>query len=381
MRRLDPLILAVLGLTLALSGCKNRSGSSSGSTGGGASGGSGGGGTVRLDFDGPLDAAPSAGDSVEVSWTIATNSIGDPASSMRYTVYRGTQSDMSDEAIVLGPAAQTSMVDTGLLDDVTYFYRVVANDSAGNQSDNDQLVSAHLPAIPPPPIDYDAEVGNLWSSVPARDGTTVCIDCHHDGMGYGFLSLESWERLMIGVGTPSKPNSFVIEGKSKATGAAFVEAYFDANNPVPEHGAWRFKREFFLPEVQLWIDEGARPVPDLTRPAFDFMDLQNQARYSATDNGDGTVWVNFPHASDPDSEPYRGTVNDHLRYHVYGGADSNSIDWRNPVAVVNRYNFKKTESSYGVRFPWAFETGVFVVRAYDYTRNATLNEREVSLSD
>ena len=42
---------------------------------------------------------------------------------------------------------------------------------------------------------------------------------------------------------------------------------------------------------------------------------------------------------------------------------------------------RKTENNYGVRFPWAFETGVFVVRAYDYTRNASLNEREVSLAD
>jgi hypothetical protein len=383
MRRFDPLILAVLGLTLALSGCKNRSGSGSGSTGGGASGGGGGsgGGTVTMSFDGPIDAAPSAGDSIAVSWSIASNSIGDPASSMRYSVYRGTQRDMSDEALVLATTAQTSMVDSGLLDDVTYYYRVVAVDAAGNQSDNSDLVSAYLPAIPPPPIEYIVEVGPLWSTVTARDGKSVCTDCHHDGMPYGFLSLESWERLMIGVGTPNKPNSFIIEGNSKATGAAFVEAYFDPENPVPEHNAWRFKREFFLPEVQMWIDEGAHRAPDLTRPEFDFMDLRNQARYSATNNGDGTVWVNFPHASDPDSEPYRGTVNDHLEYRIYGGTESISIDWRNPVAIVKRYNFEKTENSYAVRFPWAFETGVFVVRAYDYTRNASLNEREVSLAN
>jgi hypothetical protein len=377
MRRLDPLILVVLGLTLASTGCKNRSGSGSGSTGGGATGG----GTVSMSFAGPLDAAPSADDSVALSWAIASNSIGDPASSMRYSVYRGTQRNMSDEALVLAAAAQTSMVDSGLLDDVTYYYRVVAKDAAGNQSDNANLVSAHLPAIPPPPIDYLTEVGNLWSTVLARDGKTVCIDCHHDATAYGFLSLESWERLMIGVGTPSKPNSFITEGKSKASGAAFIEAYLDPNNPVQAHKAWQYKREFFLPEVQIWIDEGARPTPDLSRPVFDFLDLRNQARYSATDNGDGTVWVNFPHATDPESEPYRGPINDHLEYQIFGGVDSISIDWRNPVAKVRRFNFPKTESSYGVRFPWAFETGVFVVRAFDYTRNASLNEREVSLAD
>ena len=57
-------------------------------------------------------------------------------------------------------------------------------------------------------------------------------------------------------------------------------------------------------------------------PSLTLWTCANQARYSATDNGDGTVWVNFPHASDPDSEPFRGTVNDHLEYHVYGGTDS-----------------------------------------------------------
>lgn len=379
MRRFDPLILAVLGLALASSGCKNRSGSSgSGSTGGGATGG---GGAVTLSFAGPIEAAPSAGDTVEVRWAIATNSAGDSPSSMLYSVYRSTQRDLSDESLVTDRVAQNSLLDTGLLDDISYYYRVVAHDPAGNSSDGSGLVSAHLPAIPPPPIDYDTQVGNLWSSVVARDGKSVCTDCHHDGTNYGFLSLESWERLMIGTGTPEKPDGLIIEGKSKPSGAAFVDAFYNTTNPVPEHGAWRFKREFYLPEVQIWIDEGARPVPDVSRPAFDFLDMQNQARYSVTDNGDGTVWVNFPHASDPESEPYRGTVNDHLEYHVYAGIDSVSIDWRNPVAVVERYNFKKTENSYGVRFPWAFETGVFVVRAYDYTGNATLNERELILGD
>jgi len=378
MRKTDLLILPVLGLIVAAGGCKNRSGSGSGSTGGGATGG---GGTVTLTFAGPIEATPTQGDEIAISWAIATNSANDAPNSMRYSVYRGTQRDMADEQLVLDQAAQNALLDSGLLDDITYYYRVVAFDPAGNRSEDTGLVSAHLPRIPLPPIDYGTEVGPLWSTVVARDGQTVCIDCHHDNQPYGFLSLESWERLMIGRGTPEKPDGFVYEGDSKRTGAEFLALYFDEENPVAEHRAWRFKREFFLPEVELWIDEGALEVPDTTRPSFDFLDLQNKARYSATDNGDGTVFVNFPHAYDPESEPIRDRLDDHLEYHVYGGPDSASIDFRNPVAIVNRYFFDKELETYGVRFPWAFETGVFVVRAYDYTGNATLNEREVSLID
>lgn len=378
MRKSDLLILPVLGLMVAAGGCKNRSGSGSGSTGGGATGG---GGTVTLTFAGPIEATPTQGDEVAISWAIATNSANDAPSSMRYSVYRGTQRDMSDEQLILDQAAQNALLDSGLLDDITYYYRVVAFDPAGNRSEDTGLVSAHLPRIPLPPIDYGTEVGPLWSTVVARDGKTVCIDCHNDAQPYGFLSLESWERLMIGRGTPEKPDGFIYEGDAKRTGAEFLKLYFDEENPVQAHRAWRFKREFFLPEVELWIDEGALEVPDTTRPTFDFADLQNKARYSATDNGDGTVYVNFPHAYDPESEPIRDRLDDHLEYHVYGGPDSASIDFRNPVAIVNRYFFDKELETYGVRFPWAFETGVFVVRAYDYTGNATLNEREVSLID
>ena len=374
MRRTDLMILPVLGLMLAAGGCKNRSGSGSGSgsTGGGSTGGS-----VTLSFAGPLDAAPSQGDEVAVSWAIATNTANDPPGSMRYSVYRATKPDMSDEQLVLDRAAQHALLDGGLLDDVTYYYRVVAFDPAGNQSEDTGLVSAHLPRIPLPPIDYGTEVGPLWSTVPARDGKTVCIDCHHDQQPYGFLSLESWERVMIGRGTPEKPDGFIVEGNAKRTGAAFLELYFNEQNPVQAHRAWRFKREFFLPEVANWVDEGALPVPDTTRPSFDFDDLQNRARYSATNNGDGTAYVNFPHARDPESVPIREKLDDHLEYHVYGGPDSASIDFRNPVAVVKRYFFDKESTTYGVRFPWPHETGAFVVRAYDYTGNASLHEREV----
>lgn len=373
--------LPVAGLVVLGFACSNHSGSGNGS--GSAGSGANGGGSVTLTFAGPIGAAPSAHDAVRVHWQVAENSLGDPASSMRYTVLRGTSLAMTDAVEVASLAGGESFEDTGLLDDITYFYRVVAADDRGNEVSSEELVSAHLPRIPPPPIDYQSEIDPLWATALGRDGQTACIDCHFDGAqtGYGFLSLSSWERLMIGTGSPGKPNSFVVEGESKATAKEFLARFEAATPQAPEHRLWKFSADLFLPEVRHWLDEGAHSSPDLSRPTFDFFDLQNQARYSVTEHGDGTVTVNFPHAEDPESEPYRGTINDHLEYRVYGGRNSNSIDWRNPVAVLERYNFPKSDPSYGLRFDWALPTGTFVVRAVDYTGNVTLDERELVIGD
>lgn len=377
MRRMDLRILAVLWLFVAAGGCKNQSGSGSagsGSTGGGSTGGS-----VTLTFPGALDARPTGDDTVRVEWSVATNSAGDPASAMRYSVYRATTRDLSDEVLIVDRGTGNSLDDAGLIDDITYFYRIEAHDPAGNTESAATAVSAHLPWLPPTPIDYATQVEPLWFTVVASDGKTVCVDCHDASQPYGFLSLATWERVIIGTGTPDKPDGLIIEGDGERSAQQFEDAYFGPNAPR-EHWGWRFRREFFLPETAMWINEGALSEPDLSRPEFDFVDMQNKARYSATDNGDGTVFVNFPHAWDPESQPLRKLA-DHLKYHVYGGPDSNSIDWRNPVAVLDRYQFPWEEQTAGVLFDWAYPTGVFVVRAYDYTRNASLNEREVSLDD
>jgi len=377
-------VTAILAVGL-VGGCKNNSGPDSGSAGGGASGGggngggSGGGTTLELSFAGPIEAAPVAAVDALVTWPAASNNVGDPSSAMRYSVYRATDIDFSDEVQLLDQSSELSLLDVGLVDDVTYYYRVVAHDPSGLTVEDTEPVSTHIPLIPGPPIDYNSIVAPVWSTVPGRDGMTVCTDCHFDNgqANYGTLSLQSWERLLIGVGTPEKPDSLITEGEPRETGGDFIEAFYADNSALAAHRMWEFKREFFMPEVADWVRQGAMEFPDLARPAFDFDSLQNQSRYSVADNGDGSLFVTFPHAQDPESEPYRGTTNDHLEYRIFAGETSNTIDWRNPVAVVERYNFPKLDESYSVRVDWPWDTGVFVVRAWDYTGNVTLNEREL----
>lgn len=363
-------------------GCTNNSGPGSGSAGGGASGGGSGGGggsQVVLSFAGPSSAAPIADNDVLITWPSASNSEGDPPSSMRYSLFRATDMDFSDEVQIADRSSALSLIDAGLTDDVTYYYRAIAYGPTGLAVEDTEPVSTHIPLIPRTPVDYNTVVAPVWSTVPGRDGVTVCTDCHFDGgqPNYGTLSLESWERLVIGVGTPEKPDSVLVEGEPRESGNAFIEAFYADNSALPAHQMWEFKREFFMPEVAYWVSEGGMEFPDLARPAFDFDSLQNQSRYAVTDNGDGSLNVTFPHANDPESEPYRGTVNDHLEYRIFAGETSNTIDWRNPVDTVARYNFPKTDQTFSVRLDWPWETGVFVVRAWDYAGNVTLNEREL----
>jgi hypothetical protein len=364
--------------------CKNSSGGSSsgGASGGGSGGGGGGGGggsTPEIFFDGPLEATPESPTSISVQWVDATNSAGDPPSSMQYDLYRSTTSELADEQLVVAAVSGlTSFIDQSLLDDVTYFYRVVARDASGLESTDAGLVSSHLPKIPETPLDYQTDVAPLWSTIPANDGVSFCTDCHVDtGSVYGTLSLESWERLMIGVGTPTKPDTVIVVGNSKATAANTADKFYFWKSALPAHNMWFYKRELFVDALGRWVDEGATEVPDVSLPQFDFDDLRNQSRYSVVDNGDGTVSVTFPHALDPESEPFRGTVNDHLEYRVFGGIDSLSIDWRTPVAQVERYIFEKSEDFYSIRFDWSWDSGAFVVRARDYARNESLNEVEL----
>jgi hypothetical protein len=365
--------LLVLGLA-----CKN---SNSGASSGGASGGGSGGGTTppEIYFDGPTDAAPVSSTSVSIVWGDATNSAGDPPSSMQYDVFRGTSVNMTDEVLVVaGAPSLTSFVDEGLLDDVTYFYRVVARDASGLEAQASNLVSSHLPGIPPTPLDYQTDIEPIWSTIEGSDGVTFCTDCHVDtGTVYGTLSLQSWERLMIGVGTPAKPDTVIVVGDDIATGVNLEEKFYFWEASQAAHNMWSFKRELFLDTLRRWVNEGASEVPDVSLPVFDFEDTRNQSRYSVTNNGDGTVTVTFPHAADPDSEPYRGPENDHLEYRVYGGVDSLNMNWRTPVAIVKRYHFKKTEDFYSISFDWAWDSGVFVVRARDFARNEAINEREL----
>ncbi|MBC8407054.1 MAG: fibronectin type III domain-containing protein [Planctomycetes bacterium] len=109
---------------------------------------SGGGGTPpTIDFAGPTDAAPASYTSIAVQWNAAV--VTNPLPGIiYYDVYRAESAGMASEilAATISDGA-LSMVDSGLADDTTYFYRVLARTDEV-ASDNADVVSANLPASP-----------------------------------------------------------------------------------------------------------------------------------------------------------------------------------------------------------------------------------------
>jgi len=89
------------------------------------------------------------------------------------------------------------------------------------------------------------------------------------------------------------------------------------------------------------------------------------------------VAVRFPHASDPESMPYGPQSFDHLRYSIFAGETSNTIDWSSQFRGVPRNSFPTSDDSYILLFDWAPNTGVFVVRASDWFTNTTVSEVEL----
>ena len=129
-----------------------------------------------------------------------------------------------------------------------------------------------------------------------------------------------------------------------------------------------------------WIDEGATETPDTTPPTFDPAELANPDLHSVEILDSDSVRVAFPHAMDPESMPYVANMpGDHLEYRIYGGMDSNSIDWDNPLRVINRLYFPLWKDSFEANVDWVHDYGVFVVRAVDLIGNQSLAEFELSV--
>ena len=120
------LILTLVALPLSC----GSSGTSGASSGAGSSDDD-----IQVNFSGPQASSPISSTKVVISWLDASNTAGDPPSSIIYRVYRSTALDLSDETLVgtTSPGI-TSFVDDGLSDkgNQTYFYRVVAEDVFGN---------------------------------------------------------------------------------------------------------------------------------------------------------------------------------------------------------------------------------------------------------
>ena len=154
-----------------------------------------------------------------------------------------------------------------------------------------------------------------------------------------------------------------------------IKSYPGALN---SHRMWVSQVADFEAALIPWIDEGATDAGDTTIPTFDETELGNTALYAVEEVGATRIGVRFPHAMDPESVPYGPQSFDHLRYEVYAGETSNTIDWETPIKKVPRNTFPLTDDSYVALFDWFPSTGVFVVRAMDWFDNTTISEVELN---
>lgn len=347
---------------------------SGGSTGGGSGGGSGN--NATLTFGGASAASPSSPTAVAVQWdpAVLTAEGGDE---VVYDVYRADNEAMTGETLAgtTSPAVD-SFLDSGLTQGQTHFYRVAARttESALLEEPSD-VVSAHLPAQPTgTPVDYATDIAPLWSRV-GKDGVTTCLDCH-DGV-IAKPDFRTWEGVMIGVGTSGAPDSFVSPGLGEPSWRELVDRIKSYPGALPSHRMWISQVADFEAALIPWIDEGATDSADTTLPSFDEDDLADPALYAVEEVGATRIGVRFPHGQDPESVPYGPQSFDHLRYEIFGGETSNTINWDTPVKKIPRNTFALTDDSYVSLFDWIPDQGVFVVRAKDWFGNTTISEVEL----
>jgi hypothetical protein len=131
-------------------------------------------------------------------------------------------------------------------------------------------------------------------------------------------------------------------------------------------------------KLKSWADEGGLEAPDSARPVMDFTDVHNVNYEASYDLVADEVTITTFHGSDPESQLAHLGV-DSLAYRVYGGLTSNTIDWDTPLVETDR-NIYSTSSDVVITFDYSASTGVFVVRAFDYEGNETLNERELEVT-
>ncbi len=379
--------LLLLGF-LAVTHLSCGSSSSSSNTGNGGGGGS----SVTVSFSGPKSAEPLSATKVLIAWLEATNSAGDPPSTMVYKVYRSTAIDLADEVLAgtTSPGV-TSFVDTGLSDKgkKTYFYRVVARDLFGRESLTPSTVSAHPPAgVVSGGRSYTGDIRPLFFLEGENDFAVnekfSCLHCHNNTAAQ--TDLRNWQGIMKGVGSISNPDSFVTPGDQAATRIAFLDRFknfagaSDAHGPL---GGGYQNMNVDITSMALvlanWAGEGALENPDSNRPIMNFAAVGNGTYEASYDLINNQVTINFFHADDPESEPPHTNYGDPLSYSIYAGETSNTIDWDNPLVETARYTFSPL-TDISVTFNYSAGTGVFVIRPLDFFGNEALNEIEISVS-
>lgn len=349
-------------------------GSSGSSTGGaiGAAATGAGIGTSDILFAGITSADAINPSEVTVTWPNATiaQTLGG-ALTMRYNIYRALDPAsvlLESSLIATTDPGVTSYVDTGLPDNTTLYYRVVAVDTDERFSLDSSFTNARTPAAyGPGTIDYTTAILPLWSTeMPGNPGTT-CLTCH-TMPGAGRLDLSTLEGVLAGLGTLANPDSFIIPYLGEASWAEFL-ARMTAFPTFFQHVNYLTAPEGLAAmevPIKSWISEGALATPDSLPPIFEFGNEQLAGTYFGEFLDFDTVQVTFPHASDPESLPVNGSVAGQLEYAVYAGPSSDSINWDKPVALITVDQIQALNDTVSGTFDWtASDSLVAIVRPLD----------------
>lgn len=359
-------VLSLVALLPVACGPSGPSANTPGGIGAGANTGSGLG-TSDILFPGILAADAINPNEVTVTWTDAVilPNLGG-AITMRYQVYRALDAEtvQLDSALVSTTAqGVTSFIDTGLPDNTTLFYRVVALDTDERFSLTVAFASARTPAeYGPGSISYATQILPLWSTPTPGNSAANCLSCH-TLPGAGKLDLSTLEGVLAGIGTLQNPNSFVIPYQGEASWAEFLSrmatlpTLFQHLPYITDPAGLAAMEE----PIKAWIAEGALATPDSAPPVFEFADEELAGTYFGSFVDFDTVSVTFPHAIDPESLPFNGSLAGQLEYAVYAGVDSNSINWNKPAALLTVDLNQALQPTVSGTFDWTLSDSLIVI--------------------
>jgi chitodextrinase len=171
----------------------------------GAGGGGGGGDTTAPSAPGSLSATAASSSQINLSWTASTDNVG----VVDYDVARST--DGASFSVVASTTG-TSHSNTGLAASTTYWYRVTANDAAGNASAASNTASATTQAGGSP---AQVVLNEILANEPGS--TTAAEFVELVNVGGSSISIAGWT---IVVGTTTR-HTFA-SGTSLAAGKAIV---------------------------------------------------------------------------------------------------------------------------------------------------------------
>ncbi|MBC8370223.1 MAG: hypothetical protein H8E25_09490 [Planctomycetes bacterium] len=333
-------------------------------------------------FSGVTDATAINPNEIQVTWSDAMY-FGEgqegSAAAMSYVIFRsntlrGTLND--DGIIAITDPGVTSFLDSGLLDNQTWFYSVVALDPDNTISNNVQVSTSRTPSeYAEGTMDVTRDILPLFNTIVDLNTGNSCTSCHSTGNAMGGLDLSTFQGLRVGIGSGNNPDSFIIPFMGDVSWSEFVSrfrsgSFFDPDSALSNHMPFLLAPDGGTPliagdgiidlnlPIHNWADEGALEFPDSTPPVFEFAAVQIASLYYGEFSDFHTLSITIPHATDmPGAEPLAGEID----YVVYAGVDSNSIDWDHPVKVKTLSVNEASAQSINIDFNWNESTRLVVV--------------------